>query len=224
MVYSNSVFVYYIIYLFNFCETFYNNTVEYVSLKINEQLEGRVLYYAMYTKGKEEQYYTKLYDLTSTYDKLKLIILSFIQKDYFEKNSVFTYNEVSSNIENLTSFMIDAVIVSYIKNGHPTTEILAFKDNDSFVDNTVDTASSQHTKFVYAIVVAQDGSEYDFTKELNNHLHDTKNTQLILKDIIHIINMKYQKHVYDEQNIKLKAMLERDFIEVMYNCDDKLEM
>lgn len=222
--YCNSVFVYYVIYVFNFCETFYNSTVRYVSSKINERLEGRVLYYAMYTKGTQGGYYTQLYDLTSVFDKLKLIFLSYLHNDYFSNNSVFTFNEVNSNIENLTSFRIDAVIVSYIKDGGLTTQILSYKDNNSYVDNTADTASSRKTKFVYAVLVSQHGEEYDFTKELNNHLNDMKNSPLLIKDFIHIINIKYSKNLYDEHNFKLKVMTDNDFDEVVYNGDDKVEI
>lgn len=210
------MFVYYFIYIFNFCETIFNDSIGYVSLKINSQLEGRVLYYAMYTKGSQGQYYTQLYDLTSVVDKIKLIVLSFWYNDYFNKNSVFTYDEVSSNIENLTSFLIDAVIVSYIKDGSLRTEILSCEKNNN--------TSTPREKFVYAVVVSQNGEEHDFTKELNVHVNDIKDSPLVIKDFVHIISVKYQKNLEDMNNIKLKTMMDDDFNEVMYNSDDKFDI
>jgi hypothetical protein len=213
--YCSSRLVYYFIYIFNFCETFLNNSIEYVSLKINTQLEGRVLYYAMYTKGSQGEYYTKLYDHTSTFSKLKLIMLSFIYNNYCDRNSVFTYNDVHANIENLTSFMIDAVIVSYIEDGFLTSKILSCDENN----NTL----LPNAKFVYALVVLQNGEEYDFTKELNIHLGDIKNSPLTIKDFVHIISVKYQKNCDNMLNMTLKTMMDDDFNEVVYNSNDKFE-
>lgn len=219
--YFNSQLVYYLVYIFNFCETIFSNTIKYVSLKTNTQLEGRVLYYAMYTKGSQGEYYTQLYDFTSVFDKLKLIVLSFLYNDYFIKNSVFTYTEVYENIENLTGFMIDAVIISYIKDGCLTTKILSHNETENV--NTEET-TSQTPKFVYALVVSQSGDEHDITKEVNIHINDIKHSPLNIKDFVHIINVKYEKSIGDMNNLKVKTMMDNDFVnEAMYNCSDKFD-
>lgn len=222
--YCNSIIIYYFIYIFNFCENIYYNIQRSVSLTINKQLEGRVLYYAMYTKGKTQDiYYTPLYNLTSLFDRLKLIILHFIYRDYFELNSVFTYDEVYSNIENLTSFMIDAVIVSYIKNGCLETRILSYKEED-YKDDSTDTAASRPPRFVFALVVSSDGEEHDFTREFNQHIYDIKNSPLVINDFICIIKSKYKKNLDDALDLKLKVMMDNDFNEVLYNSSDKLKI
>jgi hypothetical protein len=214
--YYSSKLVYFLIYIFNFCERVFNNTIKYVSLKINTQLEGRVLYYAMYTKGSQGQYYTLLYDFTSVFDRLKLILLSFIYNDYFDQNNVFSYNDVQANIENLTSFMIDAVIISYIKDGYLTTKIISYDETEN-----VDTTGVE-SKFVYALVVTRSGEEHDFTKELNSHIKDIKFSPLNIKDFVHIISVKYRKNLDDMHNMRVKLMMDIDFNEsVMYNCNDK---
>jgi hypothetical protein len=180
----------------------------------------------MYTKGTQGNYYTQLYNMTSLFDRLKLIILNFIYRDYFNNNSVFTYTEVCKNIENLTSFMIDAVIVSYINNGNLETKILSYKEEDFNNNDTNDTASSRCPRFVFALVVSQDGvveTEHDFTKELNVHMNDIKNSPLTISDFIYIIKSKYKKDLDDEDNYKLKVMMDNDFNEVLYNKNDKLE-
>lgn len=224
--YCSSMIVYYFIYIFNFCENTYNSVQRYISSTINNQLEGRVLYYAMYTKGKQGNYYTQLYDMTSLFNRLKLIILNIIYHDYYASNSIFTYTEVYTNIENLTSFMIDAVIVSYINNGHLETKILSYKEED-YNDDSTDTATSRCPKFVYALVVSQNEGvekEYDFTKELNKHITDIKNSPLVISDFIYIIKSKYKKEMGDDDNYKLKTMMDNDFNEVFYNNNDKLEI
>jgi hypothetical protein len=192
-------------------------------LTINAKLEGRVLYYAMYTKGSQGEYYTQLYDLTSVYNKLKLIVLSFLYNDYFIKNSVFTYNEVDENIENLTGFMIDAVIISYIKDGCLTTKILSCSETQNV--NTVNTASTHTPKFVFALIVSQNGEEHDFTKELNIHINDIKHSPLNIKDFVHIINVKYQKNLDDMHNMRVKLMMDNDFNEsLLCNCNDNFDL
>ena len=72
--YCSSIIIYYFIYIFNFCENAYYNIQKKISLIVNKQLEGRVLYYAMYTKGTQGKYYTQLYNMTSLLDRIKLII------------------------------------------------------------------------------------------------------------------------------------------------------
>lgn len=221
--YCNLTIIYCFIYIFNFCENAYLNIQRYISLTINNRLEGRVLYYAMYTKGKQDNYYTQLYSLTSLFDRLKLIILNCIYSNYFEHISVFTYKDVVENIENLTSFMIDAVIVSYIKNGHLETSILSYKEED-YKNDSNDTATSRSPKFVFALVVSNNGEEHDFTKEFNKHLNDIKNSPLVISDFIYIMKSKYNKPLDDLDNYQLKVMMDNDFNEVLYNSSDKLEV
>lgn len=221
--YCSSKIIYFFIYIFNFCENVYYNIQRCISLTINNQLEGRVLYYAMYTKGKTDNYYTPLYSMTSLFDRLKLIILNCIYRDYFKHVSVFTYTEVYENIENLTSFMIDAVVISYIKNGYLETKILSYKE-EGYKNDSNDTATSRSPKFVFALVVSEDGEEHDFTKEFNQHLNDIKNSPLVINDFIYIIKSKYKKHLDNEDNYKLKVMMDNDFNEVLYNSSDKLEI
>lgn len=221
--YCNSAIIYFFIYIFNFCENVYNNFQRYISLTINNQLEGRVLYYAMYTKGKQDDYYTQLYNMTSLFDRLKLIIMNCIYRNYFEHISVFTYKEVYDNIENLTSFMIDAVIVSYIKNGYLQTEILSYKEEE-YKNDSNDTATSRTPKFVFVLVVSDNGEEHDFTKEFNQHLNDIKNSPLVISDFIYIMKSKYNKPLDNLDNYQLKVMMDNDFNEVLYNSSDKLEV
>lgn len=226
--YCSSMIVYYFIYIFNFCENVYYNIQKTISVTVNRQLEGRVLYYAMYTKGTQGNYYTQLYNMTSLVDRLKLILLNYIYHNYYEQNSVFTYTEVYTNIENLTSFMIDAVIVSYIKNGNLETKILSYKAED-YKNNSIDTATSRTPRFVFALVVTKDDEqgvevEYDFTKEFNQHIDDISNSPLTISDFIYIIKSKYNKYVNDQENFKLKVMMDNDFNEILYNSNDKLEI
>lgn len=215
--YCSSLFIYYFLLIVNFCETTYNNIVTILSKSINKQLEGRVLYYGMYSKGENDLYYTQLYDYTSLIQRLKLIFLSIVYRNYFERISVFTYNEVQQNLENLTSFMIHAVIVSHIKNGMLITEILSYKEASSLQNE-----NKQKVKFVYAIVITKQNTEYDFTKELNIHINDVRNSPLDVEDFVYIINNKYSKNVFDNKDVKLKVMMDNDFNEVVFNSNDKI--
>lgn len=212
----NSVIFYYFLWIFNFCETTYNSIKDYFTRTVNKQLEGRVLYYAMYSKGTQGLYYTQLYNFTSIYERLKIIFLSNVYKNYYEDNSIFTYNEVHSNIDNLTGFMIDAVIVSYVKEGQLDTKILTYKNTEQ------ETSTSVTPKLIYALVISSNDLEYDFTKELNHHLEDITGSLLEVKDLVHIINKKYHKNVVDENNIMLKIMFDNDFTERLLNNNDKI--
>jgi response regulator RpfG family c-di-GMP phosphodiesterase len=171
----------------------------------------------MYSTRSDGLYYTRLYDLTSTWDKIKLIVLNVIYYKYYEANNVFLFDEVYSNIENLTSFMIDAVVVSYVKNGELESSVLSYKDNV-----VLDDKQTNNTKFIYVIVVTSSGKEYDFTKEFNNHINDVVDSPLKLRDFVYIFNEKYEKNLIDENDIKLKVMMDNDFTEILLNSNDQL--
>jgi hypothetical protein len=219
--YYVSLVFYFFLWLLNFCDTAYSNSKRFIEGVVNKQLEGRVLYYAMYSKEDPiigGNYYTRLYDYTSLWNKLKLIILNFIYFNYYDNNSVFLYTDVYSNIENLTSFMIDAVVVSYIKDGVQQNVVLSCKDGSEDAKNEHATPG-----FIYAIVVDSEEKEHDMTKVFNMHKCCIINSPLKIYDFIYIFNQRYiGNKLVDVKSAYLKTMLDNDFDELLLKGNDQL--
>lgn len=202
---------------------FYETTKEHINNTINGKLEGRVLYYAMFSKHDTELFYTCLYDHTSMWSRVQLVVKHALtyNNDYYDSMNVFKYEDVYNNIDNLTNFMIDAVVVSYVENQQIVTRVLSYKD-----DVVVGTPQNQKFSFIYAILSIDDGVEqYDFTRELNYHVGDIIDSPLSIGDFLSIFNEKYKKTAV--QNIAmtdatLKVMVDNDFVEHVFKMNDQL--
>jgi len=218
-----AVFLQLTLWLVNFYDTASKQTHRWLETTLNKQLEGRVLYYAMYSKSDKEVFYTCLYNYTSLWARLKLVVCSVIYTNYLSNKSVFTYDEVYNNVENLTSFMIDAVIITYIKDSHTVNRILSYKDE---VVPTKECLSETVKKvnFVYAIM-STEGKEYDFTNEFNTLVCDIIGSPLSLGDFLSIFNIRFKQGSISNNEIAdatLKIMTECDFTELLLKTNDQL--
>lgn len=218
-----SLFVRLTLWLVNFYDTTTKQTHRWFETTLNKQLESRVLYYAMYSKSDKEVFYTCLYDYTSLWARLKLVLCSIIYTDYLSNQSVFTYDEVYNNVENLTSFMIDAVVITYIKDSKTVNRILSYKDEvvptKECLNETV-----QKVNFIYAIM-STEGKEYDFTNEFNTHVCDIIGSPLTLEDFLSIFNARFKQGAISNNEIAdatLKIMTESDFTELLLKTNDQL--
>lgn len=209
----------------NFFVNFYETTSAYckaiVDKAVNSELEGRVLYYAMYSKTDKELYYTCIYDRTPLWSRVKLVLWKLMTNNpnYYEEENVFKYTDVYDNVENLTSFMIDAVIVTYVKENRLVTHVLSYTEDNQVVPTLecleLQKSSSNSSNYIYAIL-DHEGCEYDFTKEMNAHVCDMLGSPLSIGDFITIFNERYKKlttHNIGITDATLKVMNDCDFQE-----------
>ncbi len=217
--------MYYFLWIVNFCQVSYEKTKGFIETSVNSQLEGRVLYYAMYSRKDVivgSKSYTCLYDYTSLWSRLSLILFNQLYTDYYKEKYVFMYDEVYSNLEDITTFLIDAVVLSYIKDGKQEDIIISYK-NDS--DPTVETVSAVPTlpSFVYAVMVDDTGNEYDFTKEYNMYSHCIINSPLTVYDSLMIFDGRHRtSNSVDINNAYLKVMMDNNFTELLFKGSDQL--
>lgn len=202
---------------------FYEVTKEHINNTINGKLEGRVLYYAMFSKHDTELFYTCLYDHTSVWSRVQLVVKHALtyNLDYYDSMNVFKYEDVYNNIDNLTNFMIDAVVVSYVDNQQIVTRVLSYKD-----DVVVNTPQTSKLAFIYAILSTGHGEEhYDFTNEFNYHASDIIDSPLSVGDFLSIFNERYKKTTIPNIAITdatLKVMVDNDFVEQVFKMNDQL--
>lgn len=209
--------------IINFYDAIIQGLTGAVERQINNKLEGRVLYYAMYTRSDKDLYYTCLYDFTSLWDRIKLAFCCSIRnKQFLNNNSIFFYDDVYNNVESLTSFMIDAVVVTYVHDNKLVNHILSYKDN--VVPNKNLRAKTMQNVFIYAVVADEKGTQYDFTKEFNSHVCDIIGSPLYIGDFVCIFNARYKGNAINNADIQLltlKSMTDNNFDETVFKMNDK---
>lgn len=223
--YFVSLFLYFLSCIINFYESTKVRLNTLTNNVINSRLEGRVLYYAMFSKHDSELFYTCLYDYTSLWARVQLIIRSAVSfnPDFYNNVNVFLYNDVYANVDNLTCFMIDAVVVTFVEQNQLVTRVLSYKDDA--VPKTECNCKSSKISFIYAILTSDDGDEYDFTHEFNNHICDIINSPLSIGDFMSIFNELYKKTIIQNISITdatLKVMTDNDFTEQILKMNDQL--
>lgn len=223
--YFISLFLYFVTCIINFYETTKQRIHITINNTVNSRLEGRVLYYAMYSKHDVELFYTCLYDHTSIWSRVQLIVRNALSynPNYYNDLNVFKYEDVYNNVDNLTSFMIDAVIVTYVDKEQLVTRILSYKDD---VVPTIECIDNPHKiGFIYAILTNSSKDEYDFTSQFNTHVCDIVNSPLCIGDFLSIFNERYKKTIIPNIAITdatLKIMTDNDFVEQILKMNDQL--
>lgn len=199
----------------NFCDSIYQNATTKINTHINESLDGYVLYYALYSA--EDKHCAVLYDYRSIISKLYLVIYKMIlqimfQQDLSAKSVIFTYETVMDNVDNLSQFFIDCVIVSYVKNGVIHNELHTHETNPT------DTCHDAST-FVYAIV--DDGlKHHDFTKAFNLYSKGiTSSKTLTCLDVIKLMSIITKTDV-NLSEFTLKCMTDKTFTESVFKEND----
>lgn len=139
--------------------------------------------------------------------------------------TIFTFDDVYSNVDNLTSFLIDAVIVTYIEHNHMVTRVLSYKD--TVVPSSECIENPHKIGFIYAILTIDDNNkhEYDFTTEFNHHVCDVINSPLSIGDFLSIFNKRYHKTNIENiavTDATLKIMVDNDFTDRVLKMNDQL--
>jgi hypothetical protein len=227
--YFISLFLYFVTCIINFYETTKQRIHITINNTVNSRLEGRVLYYAMFSKHDTELFYTCLYDHTSIWSRVQLIVRNALSynPNFYNDMNVFQYEDVYNNVDNLTSFMIDAVIVTYVDKEQLVTRILSYKDDVVPTTECIDNIGN--IGFIYAILTIDDGSdnknEYDFTSDFNTHVCDIVNSPLRIGDFLSIFNERYKRTIIRNIAITdatLKVMADNDFTEQVFKMNDQL--
>ncbi len=143
-------FLFWLLHVFHFLFEMKDNFLSWTEKKINERLEGEVVYYAFYSKN--EKFFGCLYDHRSYWQRFCMAFLS-VLKPY----NAFTITDVVNNIPNLFDY-VDVAIVVYAKNGKLEKKLLTKYCYEH---------GSQKGVFGYAVVEDENGNNVDLTTEVN---------------------------------------------------------
>lgn len=203
----------------NFCVDTFQCAKNTIIKKVNAPLEGYVIYYALYSK--EDKHCVVLYDYRSFLSRLYLIgyktFLNVVyKKNLHEYSGIFKYESVVENMDNLSHFFVDCVVVAYVKNQEVCHDLYS---NDT---NTTQEASSSFTpSFVYA-VLDDNFYEHDFTLIFNRYLKGIlESKQLTCHDLM-VILCNVTNATINLSNFTLKCMLDTTFEEIVFKGNDTI--
>lgn len=200
----------------NFCETTCNAVKTNISVYSNKQLDGYVIYYALYSR--KDGICAELYDYRNLFYRVYLIIYNSVLQLFYNKtlkdtNKVFKLENVIENVENLTPFFIDCAVIVYIENGMFKYELLTNELSKKKL------LYKEISKFVYA-VVDDELFEYDLSHIFNDFLVGVYNSQsLNCRDIVTIF-CKVTKTNADLSSFSLKCMTENNLKEIIFKEKD----
>lgn len=208
--------LYIFLWLINFYDVFSTKIKNVVDGFVNQRLEGRVLYYALYSKS--DNYYALLYDYTSTWRKLKLVIMHIVDKSYLENKNIFHFNDVSENISHLTNYSIDCAVVTYMENTQEHHRLMT--SNNEIEDINI--------SFVYAMVYENDTVDsllYDMTKDFNTYKNDIFQIKTLnIENIVTILMMKKQMNLPNFNDLSLKCMMDDSLNELVFKANDNINV
>ena len=205
-------FLYMMLRFISLLNTMYSTCKTHIDYYVNKQLEGRVLYLALYTK--DDNYYARLYDFTSFMNRMYLIIQSIFNKKYIE-DSIFTYEKAKENFSGLANAIIDVAMVSFIKDGKLEHTVLI---DDTNVEKEVVVPN-----FIYALV------EDEVTGNAINLTHVFNDNKLLLKakifdcnDIVCILTNRLHDFPLTHGKFNLKIMTEKTYNEHILKGNDNI--
>lgn len=214
-----TVFVY-MLYVFlwfiNFYDVCSTKIKHFVDGFVNKRLEGRVLYYALYSKS--DNYYALLYDYTSTWNKLKLVIMHIYDKSYLETHNIFNFDDVSENIAHLSNYSIDCAVVTYMEN---TQENHRLMTSSNVIEDI-------NVSFVYAMVYENDTVDsplYDMTKDFNTYKNDIFQIKTLnIENFVTILMIKKQMNLPNFTDLTLKCMMDDSLNELVFKAKDNINV
>ena len=208
--------LYIFLWLINFYDVFSTKIKNVVDGFVNQRLEGRVLYYALYSKS--DNYYALLYDYTSTWRKLQLVIMHIVDKSYLENKNIFHFNDVSENISHLTNYSIDCAVVTYMENTQEHHRLMT--SNNEIEDINI--------SFVYAMVYENDTVDsllYDMTKDFNTYKNDIFQIKTLnIENIVTILMLKKQMNLPNFNDLTLKCMMDDSLNELVFKANDNINV
>lgn len=216
-----SYMLYIILWLVNFCEDYYRRIRTSIEHRTNMCLRGRVLYYAMYSK--KEPYYAILYDYTSLWQRILCILYGTIWMKYLDNKNIFKFDDVSKNIENLSHFLIDCVVITYVdENAHTKHRLLTYQGLESETTQNIP-QSIDNASFIYAIATDSTGVEHNLTSQFNVLKNDILTTKtLLVGDIVNILVNRKNETLPAIDGLVLRTMLDNDFEDMVYKDKDHM--
>lgn len=200
----------------NFCETSYNAVKTNMSVYSNKQLDGYVIYYALYSR--KDGICAELYDYRNLFYRIYLIMYNLVLQLFYNKtlkdtNKLFKLENVVENVENLTPFFIDCAVIIYIQDGVFKYELLTSELSKKKL------LHREGSKFVYA-VLDDELFEYDLTHSFNDFLVGVYNNEsLNCYDIVTIF-CKVTKTNPNLSSFSLKCMTENTLKETIFKEKD----
>lgn len=200
-----------VLWFIGFCERVYTkayNTLDYLA---NRKLEGKVLYLALYTK--DDNYYATLYDFTSLYNRLYLVLMSLIYYDYLKKMRIFNIKDAVENFTNTAHVVIDVGVVSYIQDGKLAHKLL--------IEESKSSKAEHHHPFLYAIVEDSNGREINLSSLFTQHPELVASTFFDCKDVVSIFTNRLNQPLSSNE-FKLRLMSEITYEEHIFKANDNI--
>jgi hypothetical protein len=209
--YTCSLIIFLFFNFINFCETLFSASKTFLGKELNSRLNGYVLYYGLYSKS--ENYYATLYDYTSFWCRLNLVIKNSLIRNYLEdRKDIFHYNDVMNNFDELSHHFVDAALLVYVESNE-------FKYKLSSHSSV--TTNEKPYNYVYAVAEDDTNKTVDITKEFNTFQLGVSRSNLTCKDLVKIM-VKYKKENLNFDDITLKLMNDNDFDELLFKGSNSI--
>lgn len=199
-----------VLWFVSFCEKMHNTLNTCLNNFVNKRLEGVVLYIALYTK--DDNYYALLYDITSLYDRLFLVLMSYINRNYFKKHSIFSIKDADENFNNLAHLLIDVGVVSYIHKGTLVHKLL--------IEDAKAAKNIKHP-VIYAVASDENGKEVNLTPLFNVYSELVFSTYFNCKDVVSVLTNRLQSPL-SSNKFELRVMSEITYDEHVFKGNDNI--
>jgi hypothetical protein len=205
--------------LINFCDNTYQKVKAITNNFVNNNLDGYVIYYALYST--EDKNCSVLYDYRGFWQRVYLLLYKLVLQFFYDLDLVYTgrlfkYENVIDNVDNLSCFFVDCAVVSYVQNQQIHHELLTSEDMPA------SPSTSEIPKFVFAVF--NDGNEdHDFTYTFNlfrKGIIACKKMKCL--DIMIVLCKFHQNNSIDLSDFTLKCMLDNTFNEIVFKDNDTI--
>ena len=206
----------FILLFLNFLHQASNTIKQHTDFLLNKCLDKKVMYYALYSR--HDNYYACLYDCRSIWEKLWVALQQVLIKLRLDDNYLFSYDDINSNFECLTSFLINAALIVYVEDGQLKHKLFLHKEKED------DKHSSRKFNYIYCIAEDVDGNFQDLTESFNMFVKEIhQNKTLTCKDFVTIFT-QFGKHSFNVNKLyHVKMMPDDTFTEVLFKGNDIIE-
>lgn len=217
---------YFVLWLVNFCESMRASTTLRIDTTLNSYLEGYAIYYGLYSQS--EKYYGQLYDYRTIAGRLYIIVLHYLfpSSRCFERK-LFTYEDITANLDNLKDLSINAAMVTYVSNGMMHDRLLVCGSSSNSSSEPEPNANPKPTfKFIY-VIVGDDKHQLDVTSYFNRYIDAlfASSTPLTYHDTLNIFVGKYNLDIdMSRENMVIKACSDITFQDMVFKDNDILDI
>jgi hypothetical protein len=205
--------------LINFCDNTYQKVKVITNNFVNNNLDGYVIYYALYST--EDRNCAVLYDYRGFWQRVYLLLHKWLLQVLYNQELVntgrlFKYENVIENVDNLSSFFVDCAVVSHVQNQQIHHELLTSEDTNQ------NTSITEIPKFVFAVF--NDGiNDHDFTYAFNLYRKGIiTSKKMKCLDIMIVLCKVYKNNSIDLSDFTLKCMMDNTFNEIVFKDNDTI--